>query len=129
MYNKNIELNFDNTKHNLLDFCILSTSFIKGPPKDFILEGINLIKNLENLYKEKNRIKSSHDYTDLEKINELIKKQENQLESIKRKLNYNQYYQRDYGYYLSNCNSSDNIKNVLGLTYMTNYYNNNPSYI
>ena len=126
--NKNniIELNFDKVKHNLMDLCLLSTSFIKGTPKDLLLEGINLIKNLENLYKEKNRIKS-HENNDFEKINELIMKQENQLENIKRQLNYNQ---RNYGYFLSNCNSSDNIKNVLGLTYMTNYYNNNnPSYI
>ena len=125
--NKNniIELNFDKVKHNLMDLCLLSTSFIKGSPKDLLLEGINLIKNLENLYKEKNRIKISHDNNGLEKISDLILKQENQLENIKRQLNYNQYNQRNYGYYLSNCNSSDNIKKVLGLTYMTNYYNNN----
>ena len=95
-------------------------------PKDLILEGINLIKNLENLYKEKNKVK---DPNDIEKknIKELILSQEKQLDNIKRKLSYNQYNQINFNnyHYLSNSNSASNIKNILGLTYMTNYFNNN----
>ena len=51
--NKNLEINFNKVKHNLMDLCILSSSYLKGSNKDFLLEGINLIRNLENLYKEK----------------------------------------------------------------------------
>ena len=124
--NNSMELNFDKEKHNLMDLCLLSSSYLKGLPKDLILEGINLIKNLENLYKEKNKVK---DPNDIEKknIKELILSQEKQLDNIKRKLSYNQYNQINFNnhYYLSNSNSASNIKNILGLTYMTNYYNNN----
>ena len=47
--NKNLEINFNKVKHNLMDLCILSSSYLKGSTKDFLLEGINLIRNLENL--------------------------------------------------------------------------------
>ena len=96
---------------------------MKGLPKDLILEGINLIKNLENLYKEKNRIKDSNE-TEKDNINDLIMRQEKQLDNIKKKLSYNQFNQSNYNHYLSNSNITNNIKNILGLTYMTNYYNN-----
>ena len=115
---------FDKIKHNLMDLCLLSSSYLKGSPKDLLLEGINLIKNLENLYKEKNRKKSNNDNYD-DNINDLIMRQERQLENIKRKLTYNQYNQSNNYHYFSNSNSSSNIKNALGLTYMTNYFNNN----
>ena len=59
--NNSMELNFDKEKHNLMDLCLLSSSYLKGLPKDLILEGINLIKNLENLYKEKNKVKDPND--------------------------------------------------------------------
>ena len=121
--NKNIELNFNKEKHDLMDLCLLSSSFMKGLPKDLLLEGINLIKNLENLYKEKNRIKDSNE-TEKDNINDLIARQEKQLDNIKKKLSYNQFNQSNYNHYLSNSNSTGNIKNILGLTYMTNYYNN-----
>ena len=124
--NNSMELNFDKEKHNLMDLCLLSSSYLKGLPKDLILEGINLIKNLENLYKEKNKVKDSND-NEKKNIKELIISQEKQLDNIKRKLSYNQYNQINFNnhYYLSNSNSASNIKNILGLTYMTNYYNNN----
>ena len=124
--NNSMELNFDKEKHNLMDLCLLSSSYLKGLPKDLILEGINLIKNLENLYKEKNKVKDSNDI-EKKNIKELILSQEKQLDNIKRKLSYNQYNQINFNnhYYLSNSNSASNIKNILGLTYMTNYYNNN----
>ena len=121
--NKNMELNFNKEKHDLMDLCLLSSSFMKGLPKDLLLEGINLIKNLENLYKEKNRIKDSNE-TEKDNINDLIARQEKQLDNIKKKLSYNQFNQRNYNHYLNNSNSTGNIKNILGLTYMTNYYNN-----
>ena len=104
-----------------MDLCLLSSSYIKGYPKDLVLEGINLIKNLEILYKERNNIEDS-DEAKKEKINDLIMRQENQLDNIKRKLSYNQ---SNYNRYLSNSNSTSNIQNILGLTYMTNYYSNN----
>ena len=122
--NKNIEFSFDKEKHNLMDLCLLSTSYIKGVPKDLILEGINIIKNLGNLYKEKDRLKDNN-YVDKENINDLIMRQEKQLDNIKRKLSFTQYNQNNYDNYLRNSNSMSNFKNVLGLTYMTNYYNNN----
>ena len=124
--NNSMELNFDKEKHNLMDLCLLSSSYLKGLPKDLILEGINLIKNLENLYKEKNKVKDSNDI-EKKNIKELILSQEKQLDNIKRKLSYNQYNQINFNnhYYLSNSNSASNIKNILGLTYMTNYYSNN----
>ena len=124
--NNSMELNFDKEKHNLMDLCLLSSSYLKGLPKDLILEGINLIKNLENLYKEKNKVKDSNDI-EKKNIKELIISQEKQLDNIKRKLSYNQYNQINFNnhYYLSNSNSASNIKNILGLTYMTNYYSNN----
>ena len=121
--NKNMELNFNKEKHDLMDLCLLSSSYMKGFPKDLLLEGINLIKNLENLYKEKNRIKDSNE-TEKDNINDLIARQEKQLDNIKKKLSYNQFNQSNYNHYLSNSNSTSNIKNILGLTYMTNYYNN-----
>ena len=121
--NKNIELHFNKQKHDLMDLCLLSSAFVKGLPKDLILEGINLIKNLENLYKEKNRIKDSNE-TEKDNINDLIMRQEKQLDNIKKKLSYNQFNQGNYNHYLSNSNSTSNIKNILGLTYMTKYYNN-----
>ena len=124
--NNSMELNFDKEKHNLMDLCLLSSSYLKGLPKDLILEGINLIKNLENLYKEKNKVKDSNDI-EKKNIKELILSQEKQLDNIKRKLSYNQYNQINFNnyHYLSNSNSASNIKNILGLTYMTNYYSNN----
>ena len=124
--NNSMELNFDKEKHNLMDLCLLSSSYLKGLPKDLTLEGINLIKNLENLYKEKNKVKDSNDI-EKKNIKELIISQEKQLDNIKRKLSYNQYNQINFNnyHYLSNSNSASNIKNILGLTYMTNYYNNN----
>ena len=87
--NNSMELNFDKEKHNLMDLCLLSSSYLKGLPKDLILEGINLIKNLENLYKEKNKVKDSNDIEN-KNIKELIISQEKQLDNIKRKLSYNQ---------------------------------------
>ena len=124
--NNSMELNFDKEKHNLMDLCLLSSSYLKGLPKDLILEGINLIKNLENLYKEKNKVKDSNDI-EKKNIKELIISQEKQLDNIKRKLSYNQYNQINFNnyHYLSNSNSASNIKNILGLTYMTNYYKYN----
>ena len=124
--NNSMELNFDKEKHNLMDLCLLSSSYLKGLSKDLILEGINLIKNLENLYKEKNKVKDSNDIEN-KNIKELIISQEKQLDNIKRKLSYNQYNQINFNnyHYLSNSNSASNIKNILGLTYMTNYYSNN----
>jgi hypothetical protein len=122
--NNSMELNFDKEKHNLMDLCLLSSSYMKGLPKDLLLEGINLIKNLENLYKEKNKVKDSNDI-EKRNINEFIISQEKQLENIKKKLSYNQYNQMNYNHNFSYSNSTSNIKNILGLTYMTNYYNNN----
>ena len=124
--NKSLEFNFNKEKHHLMDLCLLSSSYIKGLPKDLLLEGINLIKNLENLYKEKNRIKNSNK-TEKDNINDLIMRQEKQLDNIKRKLSNNLYNQSNSNsnHYLRNFNSASNIKNILGLTYMTNYYNNN----
>ena len=122
--NNSMELNFDKEKHNLMDLCLLSSSYMKGLPKDLLLEGINLIKNLENLYKEKNKVKDSNDI-EKRNINEFIITQEKQLENIKKKLSYNQYNQMNYNHNFSYSNSTSNIKNILGLTYMTNYYNNN----
>ena len=87
--NNSMELNFDKEKHNLMDLCLLSSSYLKGLSKDLILEGINLIKNLENLYKEKNKVKDSND-NEKKNIKELIISQEKQLDNIKRKLSYNQ---------------------------------------
>ena len=94
---------------------------MKDSTKDLLLEGINLIKNLDNLYKEKNMTKYQNN------LNELIMNEEKKLDNIKRKLAYNQYdvnnnYHHLYHY---NSNSVNDVNNVLGLTYMTNYYSNN----
>ena len=109
--NKNLEINFNKVKHNLMDLCILSSSYLKGSTKDFLLEGINLIRNLENLYKEK----------------KMKKGEEKQLDDVKRKLENNKYENLNNNYhlhYLGNSNNNNNIRNISGLTYMTNYYNN-----
>ena len=36
--NKNLEINLNKVKHNLMDLCILSSSYLKGSTKDFLLE-------------------------------------------------------------------------------------------
>ena len=118
---KKIQIYFDKVKNNLMDLCLLSSSYLKDSTKDLFLEGINLIKNLDNLYKEKNMTKYQNN------LNELIMNEEKKLDNIKRKLAYNQYdvnnnYHHLYHY---NSNSVNDVKNVLGLTYMTNYYSNN----
>ena len=118
---KKIQIYFDKVKNNLMDLCLLSSSYLKDSTKDLFLEGINLIKNLDNLYKEKNMTKYQNN------LNELIMNKEKKLDNIKRKLAYNQYdvnnnYHHLYHY---NSNSVNDVKNVLGLTYMTNYYSNN----
>lgn len=118
---KKIQIYFDKVKNNLMDLCLLSSSYLKDSTKDLFLEGINLIKNLDNLYKEKNMTKYQNN------LNELIMNEEKKLDNIKKKLAYNQYdvnnnYHHLYHY---NSNSVNDVKNVLGLTYMTNYYSNN----
>ena len=118
---KKIQIYFDKVKNNLMDLCLLSSSYLKDSTKDLFLEGINLIKNLDNLYKEKNMTKYQNN------LNELLMNEEKKLDNIKRKLAYNQYdvnnnYHHLYHY---NSNSVNDVKNVLGLTYMTNYYSNN----
>ena len=118
---KKIQIYFDKVKNNLMDLCLLSSFYLKDSTKDLFLEGINLIKNLDNLYKEKNMTKYQNN------LNELIMNEEKKLDNIKRKLAYNQYdvnnnYHHLYHY---NSNSVNDVKNVLGLTYMTNYYSNN----
>ena len=118
---KKIQIYFDKVKNNLMDLCLLSSSYLKDSTKDLFLEGINLIKNLDNLHKEKNMTKYQNN------LNELIMNEEKKLDNIKRKLAYNQYdvnnnYHHLYHY---NSNSVNDVKNVLGLTYMTNYYSNN----
>ena len=127
---KKIQIYFDKVKNNLMDLCLLSivynfilydSSYLKDSTKDLFLEGINLIKNLDNLYKEKNMTKYQNN------LNELLMNEEKKLDDIKRKLAYNQYdvnnnYHHLYHY---NSNSVNDVKNVLGLTYMTNYYSNN----
>ena len=117
-YYKNIHLNFEKEKNNLIDLCLLSTKYIEGNPKELILEGLNLIKSLGNLYEERTRL---NDDENLNKNNMLIIGQEEQLENIKNKLsidnNTNNYY-FDY-------NSQDNNNKKYGLTYMTNYYTKN----
>ena len=115
--NRGITYNFDKEKHNLMDLCLLSSFYMKGLPKDLLLEGINLIKNLENLYKERREISRGENYKE---IKELIDRQEKQLDNIKKKLTYNQ---NNNNTFLGNSNSTSNIKNNLGFTYMTNYYN------
>ena len=117
-YYKNIHLNFEKEKNNLIDLCLLSTKYIEGNPKELILEGLNLIKSLGNLYEERTRLNGNEN---LNNNKMLIIKQEEQLEDIKNKLaidnNINNYY---YDYNRQN----DNNKNF-GLTYTTNYYTNN----
>ena len=117
-YYKNIHLNFEKEKNNLIDLCLLSTKYIEGNPKDLILEGLNLIKSLGNLYEERTRL---NDDENLNKNKMLLIGQEEQLENIKNKLaidnNINNYY-FDY-------NRQDNYNKKFGLTYMTNYYTNN----
>ena len=118
---KKIQIYFNKVKNNLMDLCLLSSSYLKDSTKDLFLEGINLIKNLDNLYKEKNMTKYQNN------LNELIMNEEKKLDNIKRKLAYNQYdvnnnYHHLYHY---NSNSVNDVKNVVGLTYMTNYYSNN----
>ena len=112
--NKRMIYNFDKGKHNLMDLCLLSSFYLKGLPKDLLLEGINLVKNLENLYKDKEGENN-------EEIKELINRQEKQLDNIKKKLSFNQ---NNNDTFLGNSNSVGNIKNNLGFTYVTNYYNN-----
>ena len=118
---KKIQIYFNKVKNNLMDLCLLSSSYLKDSTKDLFLEGINLIKNLDNLHKEKNMTKYQNN------LNELIMNEEKKLDNIKRKLAYNQYdvnnnYHHLYHY---NSNSVNDVKNVVGLTYMTNYYSNN----
>ena len=50
---KKIQIYFDKVKNNLMDLCLLSSSYLKDSTKDLFLERINLIKNLLNLYKKK----------------------------------------------------------------------------
>ena len=124
--NKNLEINFNKVKHNLMDLCILSSSYLKGSTKDFLLEGINLIRNLENLYKEKKMKKGINNISTDNNLDDLIMREENQLDDVKRKLENNKYENLNNKYhlhYLGNSNNN-NIRNISGLTYMTNYYNN-----
>jgi hypothetical protein len=117
-YYKNIHRNFEKEKNNLIDLCLLSTKYIEGDPKELILEGLNLIKSLGNLYEERTRLNGNEN---LNKNKMLIMGQEEQLENIKNKLaidnNINNYY-FDY-------NIQDDNNKKVGLTYMTNYYTNN----
>lgn len=117
-YYKNIHLNFEKEKNNLIDLCLLSTKYIEGNPKELILEGLNLIKSLGNLYEERTRL---NDNENLNNNKMLIIRQEEQLEGIKNKLaienNINKFY---YDY-----NRQDNSNKNFGLTYTTNYYTNN----
>ena len=117
-YYKNINLNFEKEKNNLIDLCLLSTKYIEGNPKELILEGLNLIKSLGNLYEERTRL---NDNENLNNNKMLIIRQEEQLEGIKNKLaienNINKFY---YDY-----NRQDNSNKNFGLTYTTNYYTNN----
>ena len=117
-YYKNIHLNFEKEKNNLIDLCLLSTKYIEGNPKELILEGLNLIKILGNLYEERTRL---NDNENLNNNKMLIIRQEEQLEGIKNKLaienNINKFY---YDY-----NRQDNSNKNFGLTYTTNYYTNN----
>ena len=118
--NKNLEINFNKVKHNLMDLCILSTT------KDFLLEGINLIRNLESLYKEKKMKKGINNISTDNNLDDLIMREEKQLDDVKRKLENNKYENLNNKYhlhYLGNSNNN-NIRNISGLTYMTNYYNN-----
>ena len=110
---KNINLNYNKERHNLMDFCLLCSSYLKGEPKELILEGINIIKSLVNLYDEKNR---ENDKNNINRIKDLIIKFEEQLENIKRKLchNDNEYF-FDY--------SDKSINKNKDLTYMINYNN------
>ena len=124
--NKNLEINFNKVKHNLMDLCILSSSYLKGSTKDFLLEGINLIRNLENLYKEKKMKKGINNISTDNNLDDLIMREEKQLDDVKRKLENNKYENLNNKYhlhYLGNSNNN-NIRNISGLTYMTNYYNN-----
>ena len=117
-YYKNIHLNFEKGKNNLIDLCLLSTKYIEGNPKELILEGLNLIKSLGNLYEERTRL---NDDESLNKNKMLIMRQEEQLENIKNQLsidnNINNYY-FDY-------NKQEGNNKKFGLTYTTNYYNSN----
>ena len=117
-YYKNIHLNFEKEKNNLIDLCLLSTKYIEGNPKELILEGLNLIKILGNLYEERTRL---NDNENLNNNKMLIIRQEEQLEDIKNKLaidnNINKFY-FDY-------NREDVGNKNFGLTYTTNYYTNN----
>ena len=117
-YYKNIHLNFEKEKNNLIDLCLLSTKYIEGYPKELILEGLNIIKSLGNLYEERTRL---NDNENLNNNKMLIIRQEEQLEDIKNKLaidnNINNYY-FDY-------NRQNDSKKNFGLTYTTNYYTNN----
>ena len=124
---KNLEINFNKVKHNLMDLCILSSSYLNGSTKNLLLEGINLIRSLENLYKEKDRIKVINNIITDKNLDDLIIREENQLDNIKKKLENNRYDNSNTNYhnhYLGNSNSVSNFKNFSGLTYMTNYYNN-----
>ena len=109
-----------------MDLCILSSSYLKGSTKDFLLEGINLIRNLENLYKEKKMKKGINNISTDNNLDDLIMREEKQLDDVKRKLENNKYENLNNKYhlhYLGNSNNN-NIRNISGLTYMTNYYNN-----
>ena len=117
-YYKNIHLNFEKEKNNLIDLCLLSTKYIEGNPKELILEGLNLIKILGNLYEERTRLNDNENNNNNKM---LIIRQEEQLEDIKNKLaidnNINKFY-FDY-------NREDVGNKNFGLTYTTNYYTNN----
>ena len=112
---KNINSNFYKEKNNLMDLCLLCSSYLQGEPKELMLEGINIIQSLENLYKENNII---NDKGNVIRVKDLIMKLEEQLEDVKRKLSHNN---NDYFFDYSNININTNR----GLTYMTNYNNDN----
>ena len=120
-YYKNIHLNFEKEKNNLIDLCLLSTKYIEGNPKELILEGLNLIKSLGNLYEERTRL---NDDESLNKNNMLMIRQEEQLENIKNKLSINNNINSINNYYFD-YNRQDNNNKKFGLTYTTNYYTNN----
>ena len=110
--NNNYKLNFDKQKYNLIDLCELSTSYIKGKPKDLMIQALNLIKSLDNLYIEKCKM---NNYQNNCNINDLIIMQEELLDNIKKKLR-----NKDNIFFFDYNNIYQN-KNILNRTYSTNY--------
>ena len=123
IYDK-INLIFDKERNNLVDLCLLSTQYISGKPRELILEGLNLIKSLGNLYEEKSMLNEDQkENIDRNKV--LINRQEEQLEKVKKELNINDNNKYEDYYFNYNANNNDingNNNNNSGLTYATKYY-------